>query len=94
MDRWQRRSSGVSQTAVAEARDAPGEADLAFDQLYRSSRDDVYAYVASLLHDTLTIAAGVVLIALAVLAPIALIALLVWLATRFRLRRLRERTLG
>lgn len=27
------------------------EADLAFDRLYRSSRDDVYAYVASLLHD-------------------------------------------
>jgi RNA polymerase sigma-70 factor, ECF subfamily len=46
-----RRSRGVSQTAVAEAREAPGEADLAFDRLYRSSRDDVYAYVASLLHD-------------------------------------------
>jgi RNA polymerase sigma-70 factor (ECF subfamily) len=46
-----RRSSGVSQTAVAEAREAPGEADLAFDRLYRSSRDDVYAYVASLLRD-------------------------------------------
>src|ERR1700710_2391272 len=45
------RSRGVSQTAVAEARDAPREADLAFDRLYRSSRDDVYAYVASLLHD-------------------------------------------
>jgi RNA polymerase sigma-70 factor (ECF subfamily) len=41
----------VSQTAVAEARDAPAEADLAFDQLYRTSRDDVYAYVAGLLHD-------------------------------------------
>jgi RNA polymerase sigma-70 factor (ECF subfamily) len=41
----------VSQTAVAEARDVPGEADLAFDRLYRSSRDDVYAYVAGLLHD-------------------------------------------
>jgi RNA polymerase sigma-70 factor (ECF subfamily) len=41
----------VSQTAVAEAREAPGEADVAFDRLYRSSRDDVYAYVASLLHD-------------------------------------------
>src|SRR6201996_6909982 len=45
------RSRGVSQTAVAEAREAPGEADLAFDRLYRSSRDDVYAYVASLVHD-------------------------------------------
>src|SRR6201996_4871492 len=44
-----RRSRGVSQTAIAEAREAPGEADLAFDRLYRSSRDDVYAYVAGLL---------------------------------------------
>ena len=51
MDRWRRRSRGVSQTAVVEAREAPAEADLAFDRLYRSSRDDVYAYVASLLHD-------------------------------------------
>jgi RNA polymerase sigma-70 factor, ECF subfamily len=51
MDRWRRRSSGVSQTAVAEAREAPAEADVAFDRLYRSSRDDVYAYVAGLLHD-------------------------------------------
>jgi RNA polymerase sigma factor (sigma-70 family) len=51
MDRWVRRSRGVNQSAVAEAREAPGEADLAFDRLYRSSRDDVYAYVASLLHD-------------------------------------------
>src|SRR5207253_1279861 len=45
------RSSGVSQTAIADAREAPAEADMAFDQLYRSSRDDVYAYVASLLRD-------------------------------------------
>jgi len=44
MDRWRRRSSGVSRTAVAEAREAPAEADLAFDRLYRTSRDDVYAY--------------------------------------------------
>jgi RNA polymerase sigma factor (sigma-70 family) len=51
MNLGKRRSRGVSQTAVAEAREAPKEADLAFDQLYRSSRDDVYAYVASLLHD-------------------------------------------
>jgi RNA polymerase sigma-70 factor, ECF subfamily len=36
---------------VAEAREAPGQADLAFDRLYRSSRDDVYAYVTSLMHD-------------------------------------------
>jgi RNA polymerase sigma-70 factor, ECF subfamily len=51
MNLGKRRSRGVSQTAVAEAREAPGEADLAFDRLYRSSRDDVYAYVASMLRD-------------------------------------------
>jgi RNA polymerase sigma factor (sigma-70 family) len=32
-------------------REAPETAELAFDQLYRTSRDDLYAYVASLLHD-------------------------------------------
>ncbi len=42
----------------------------------------------------LTVAAGVVLIGLAVLAPFALIALLIWTGNRFRVRRLRERTLG
>jgi RNA polymerase sigma factor (sigma-70 family) len=36
---------------MAEVREAPREADVAFDQLYRTSRDDLYAYVASLLHD-------------------------------------------
>ena len=36
---------------MAEAKDAPRAGDLAFDRLYRSSRDDVYAYVASLLRD-------------------------------------------
>jgi RNA polymerase sigma-70 factor, ECF subfamily len=36
---------------VADAREAPREADVAFEALYRSSRDDVYAYVASLLRD-------------------------------------------
>jgi RNA polymerase sigma-70 factor, ECF subfamily len=46
-----RRSSGVNQTLVATAKDAPREADVAFDALYRESRDDVYAYVASLLRD-------------------------------------------
>lgn len=38
-------------TLVATAKDAPREADLAFDRLYKSSRDDVYAYVASLVRD-------------------------------------------
>jgi len=41
----------MEQTLTAEAKDAPREADLAFDRLYRSSRDDVYAYVAGLLRD-------------------------------------------
>lgn len=53
--------------------------------------------VGDALHDAghiLTIAAGVLLVALAVLAPIALILLLAWLANRFRVRRLRERALG
>jgi hypothetical protein len=53
--------------------------------------------VGDALHDAghiLTIAAGVVLIGLAVLAPIALIALLFWLGNRVRVHRLRERTLG
>lgn len=36
---------------MAEVKDTPREADLAFDRLYRSSRDDVYAYVAGLLRD-------------------------------------------
>ena len=36
---------------AATAEEAPSEADLAFDALYRSSRDDVYAYVAGLLRD-------------------------------------------
>jgi len=41
----------MEQTLMAEAKDAPKEADLAFDRLYRSSRGDVYAYVAGLLRD-------------------------------------------
>jgi RNA polymerase sigma factor (sigma-70 family) len=45
------RSKGMEQTLVAEPRDAPVEADLAFERLYRSSRDDVYAYASGLLRD-------------------------------------------
>jgi RNA polymerase sigma-70 factor (ECF subfamily) len=45
------RSKGVNQALVADAAQAPPTADLAFDALYRSSRDDVYAYVASLVRD-------------------------------------------
>ena len=53
--------------------------------------------VGDALHDAghiLTIAAGVALIGLAILGPIALVLLLIWLANRFRVRRLRERALG
>jgi RNA polymerase sigma-70 factor (ECF subfamily) len=46
-----RRSKGVNGTLTATATEAPSAAELAFEGLYRSSRDDVYAYVASLLHD-------------------------------------------
>jgi RNA polymerase sigma-70 factor (ECF subfamily) len=41
----------MTQTLVAPAMDAPAEADLAFEELYRSSRDDIYAYVAGMLRD-------------------------------------------
>jgi RNA polymerase sigma factor (sigma-70 family) len=41
----------MEQALVAEVTDAPRTADLAFERLYRSSRDDVYAYVAGLLRD-------------------------------------------
>src|SRR5215203_6657916 len=51
MDPDSGRSTGMEQTLLAEAEEAPRAGDLAFDRLYRSSRDDVYAYVASLLRD-------------------------------------------
>jgi RNA polymerase sigma-70 factor, ECF subfamily len=41
----------VNQTLVASAEGAPSDAELAFEHLYRSSRDDVYAYVAGILRD-------------------------------------------
>jgi RNA polymerase sigma-70 factor (ECF subfamily) len=42
----------VSQALAEPTADAPhGAGGLTFDRLYRSSRDDVYAYVASLLRD-------------------------------------------
>jgi Domain of unknown function (DUF4349) len=62
-----------------------------------ASKGDGSWGVGDALHDAghiLTIAAGVALIALAILGPIALIAFAFWLANRFRVRRLRERTLG
>jgi RNA polymerase sigma-70 factor (ECF subfamily) len=51
MDPFRGRSKGVNETLVATAEEAPREADVAFDHLYRSSRDDVYAYVASLVRN-------------------------------------------
>lgn len=50
MKRPRRRSRDVS-TAVATATDAPDQARVSFEALYRSSRDDVFAYVAGLLRD-------------------------------------------
>jgi RNA polymerase sigma factor (sigma-70 family) len=44
------RSKGVSE-AVLAATEAPSEAGLDLERLYRSSRDDVYAYAAGLLRD-------------------------------------------
>jgi RNA polymerase sigma-70 factor, ECF subfamily len=45
------RSADVSQTLVAPTRDVPSDADVAFEDLYRSSRDDVFAYAVGLLRD-------------------------------------------
>jgi RNA polymerase sigma-70 factor (ECF subfamily) len=47
MDGEATRSKGMRETLVATAEEAPPVADLAFDRLYRSSRDDVYAYVGT-----------------------------------------------
>jgi RNA polymerase sigma-70 factor, ECF subfamily len=41
----------MEQALIASAAEAPREADLVFERLYRSSRGNVYAYVASLLRD-------------------------------------------
>jgi RNA polymerase sigma factor (sigma-70 family) len=45
------RSKGVSETLTAPATEMPRDVDVSFEQLYRSSRDDVFAYVAALLRD-------------------------------------------
>jgi RNA polymerase sigma-70 factor, ECF subfamily len=44
-------SKGVSTAAVATATEPVDEARLAFEALYRQSRDDVHAYLAGLLRD-------------------------------------------
>src|SRR6266487_2840732 len=51
MKRRLRRSTGVSTAAVATATGKVDESRVAFEALYRESRDDVYAYVAGLLRD-------------------------------------------
>jgi RNA polymerase sigma factor (sigma-70 family) len=51
MERHLRRSTGVSSTAVITATGKVDEARVAFEALYRESRDDVYAYAAGLLRD-------------------------------------------
>jgi len=45
------RSRGVTETLAATAVQAPSDADAAFEELYRESRDDLYGYVAELLRD-------------------------------------------
>jgi RNA polymerase sigma-70 factor, ECF subfamily len=45
------RSKGVNETLAAAATEVPSDADAAFVELYRGSRDDVYAYAAGLLRD-------------------------------------------
>jgi RNA polymerase sigma-70 factor (ECF subfamily) len=50
MKRPWRRSTHVS-TAVATATEPVDEARIAFESLYRESRDDLFAYVAGLLRD-------------------------------------------
>jgi RNA polymerase sigma-70 factor (ECF subfamily) len=51
MKRRLRRSTGVSTAAVATATGKVDETRIAFEALYRESRDDVYAYAAGLLRD-------------------------------------------
>lgn len=52
MKRPRGRSTGVSTaTATTRATEAPERARVAFETLYRESRDDLYAYVAGLLRN-------------------------------------------
>ena len=59
MERFLGRSKDVNQALVATAEQAPREADLAFDALYRSSRVYVYAYVAGLSNAEIATVVGV-----------------------------------
>jgi RNA polymerase sigma factor (sigma-70 family) len=51
MDPREPRSTGVNETLVAPAREAPSEAEAQFEALYRESRDDVFGYISGLLRD-------------------------------------------
>jgi RNA polymerase sigma-70 factor, ECF subfamily len=51
MDRRVRRSRGVIDTVQPASAERPARGWERFEALYRSSRDDVYAYVATLLRD-------------------------------------------
>ncbi|MGH3016281.1 MAG: RNA polymerase sigma factor, partial [Gaiellaceae bacterium] len=51
MKRPWRRSGDMQGVLTAPASDMPTDAEAAFEELYRSSRDDVFAYVAGLLRD-------------------------------------------
>jgi RNA polymerase sigma factor (sigma-70 family) len=46
------RSKDMNEAIAAPATEIPDDASAAFDELYRASRDDVYAYVAGLLRDS------------------------------------------
>ena len=50
-DREDAGSTDVTETLVAPISAAPDDATAAFEELYRSSRDDVFAYVSGLLRD-------------------------------------------
>ena len=54
MNRFSRRSEGVTGTVATPAQGAQQTSWERFEQLYRSSRDDVFAYVATLLGDRST----------------------------------------
>jgi RNA polymerase sigma-70 factor (ECF subfamily) len=60
MDQRSRRSRGVSEAVVAQAENVLQEArvihkaGVIFEELYRSCRDDVYAYAAGMLRDRAT----------------------------------------
>jgi RNA polymerase sigma factor (sigma-70 family) len=50
-DHGERRSEGVEGVLTAARESAGAPAEVAFEALYRSSRDDVFAYVSGLLRD-------------------------------------------